>query len=226
MTPFDHLAGNFPIKTRWSRTNIHTCTCTSVWSWSTIGTPLISRISSPIRSGLAFKYRGSLEQSQWKELIHVCKCTYVYLTTHFSILRAFFLVTLWPGRGSWGVLNPGAPPNMLGVSALSIVGTSPSNLNNECELHIHVHVYQDHKFEYYPDLNLTGFLSNGSLMCWMVLLVFDPSEYLLWVDTPPPSTTDPSTQWSSLGTQRLSSSWQHWQLRERENDNKCGGEMQ
>ena len=43
-------------------------TCTSVWSWSTIGTPLISRISSPIRSGLAFRYRGSLKQAQlWKE---------------------------------------------------------------------------------------------------------------------------------------------------------------
>ena len=49
-------------------THIKFYTCTSVWSWSTIGTPLISRISSPIRSGLAFRYRGSLKQAQlWKE---------------------------------------------------------------------------------------------------------------------------------------------------------------
>ena len=43
--------------------HVHYIKCTSFWSWSTMGTPLISRISSPGLRGLPTRLRGSLHNS-------------------------------------------------------------------------------------------------------------------------------------------------------------------
>ena len=56
--------------------HVHVDTPTSLWSWSTMGTPLISRISSPGLRGLATRLRGSLQDTHTgHENILLCRIT-------------------------------------------------------------------------------------------------------------------------------------------------------